>query len=120
MKLDFDNPLERRTLAGGRVEVDVVRVGELPVLRISHAPGWRWSLHSAEENGHARCHNVHVGVMAAGAMVVQPAAGAAYTVGAGDAVAIAPGHDAWTIGDEPAVLIQFDEGPSSEARYRLS
>jgi uncharacterized cupin superfamily protein len=31
-------------------------------------------------------------------------------IGPGDVATIEPGHDAWTVGDEPAVLVQFGEG----------
>lgn len=117
MKLDFESPDERRELAGGLVTVDVVRVGEVPVLRIAHAPGWRWSKHSAPEHGLGRCANVHVGVMTGGQMMVELEDGTVYEVAAGDAVAIPPGHDAWTVGDEPAVLVQVDEGEPARARY---
>lgn len=119
VKLDFESAAERRVLAGGRVTVDVLRLGEVPVARVSHAPGWRWTEHSADEAGTDICTNIHVGVMIAGRMMVQLLDGTEYEAIAGDALAIAAGHDAWTLGDVPAVLVQFDEGESARARYRL-
>ncbi|MEY4579484.1 MAG: hypothetical protein RL701_4187 [Pseudomonadota bacterium] len=99
--------------------VDVLRLGDVPVARVSHAPGWRWTVHSAAEAGTDFCANSHVGVMIAGRMMVQLIDGTRYEAVAGDALAIAAGHDAWTLGDVPAVLVQFDEGESARARYRL-
>lgn len=119
MKVSFDEPSERRTMAGGRVTVEVARAGALPVLRVSHAPGWRWSEHTAPEVGAERCPGTHVGVMVAGRMAVEEADGARYEAGAGDAVVIGPGHDAWTVGEEPAVLVQFDEGAAAAERFGL-
>ena len=119
MRLTFDLPEERRTAAGGRVTIEVVRLAGMPVLRISHAPGWRWSRHSAPEAGGGRCQAVHVGVMVAGEMAVEEADRAAYVLRAGDPVAITPGHDAWTVGDEAAVLVQIDEGESARRRFGL-
>ena len=120
MKLNFDAPEERRILANGRVLVDVVRIGEVPVLRVTHAVGWRWSTHSAEDAKAATCGNVHVGVMISGRMMVRLREGSTIELTAGDAFAIPAGHDAWTVGDEPAVLIQVDEGASANQRYAAS
>ena len=117
MKLDFDSADERRVLADGRVLVEVVHVGAVPVLRVTHAPGWRWSAHSAPAIGTERCGNVHVGVMISGRMMVEQAGAAAYELRQGDAFVIPAGHDAWTVGDLPAVLVQVDEGASAHARY---
>jgi hypothetical protein len=107
MRIAFDEPDERRVLAGGLVTVDVVRSLGVQVQRVSHAPRWRWSEHSAAEAGVPRCPNTHLGVIVSGVLHVEPAEGEGYDAGPGDAVAIAPGHDAWTVGDEPAVLVQF-------------
>ena len=119
MQLDFTSSQERRLLAGGRVIVDIVRLGDVPILRVTHAPGWRWSVHSASESGTERCGNIHVGVMTSGRMLVELRDGTRYEAGPGDVLAIPAGHDAWTVGDEPAVLVQFDEGESARVRYRL-
>jgi hypothetical protein len=121
MRLSFDEPDERRTLADGRVAVDVVRMAGMPVLRISHAAGWRWTRHSASgDAGLDRCQSVHVGVMTAGELGVQEADGRTYVLRAGDPVAISPGHDAWTVGAEAAVFVQFDEGDSAQQRFGLA
>ena len=117
MRLSFEASGEQRTLAGGRVTVAVARLDEMPVLRVSHAPGWRWSQHSAPETGVERCPGVHVGVMVSGELAVEEADGSTYTLRPGDALAIEPGHDAWTLGEEPAVLIQFDEGAPRHAPF---
>lgn len=118
MKLDFDSTDERRVLANGLVVIDVLRIGEVPVLRTTHHVGWRWSVHSSSGVGEERCGNVHIGVMTSGRMMVELSDGAQYEARSGDTLAIPAGHDAWTIGDEPAVFVQFDEGESAQSRYR--
>jgi len=120
VRLSFDSPEERRTLAGGRVTIDVVRLGGVPVLRASHAPGWDWSEHSASEAQVDRCPSHHVGVMVSGELGVEEADGTRYVARAGDVLAIRPGHLAWTVGDEPAVFVQFDEGESAGRRFDLA
>lgn len=119
MRRSFEEPDERTSLAGGRVRVDVVRIGEMPVKRVSHAPGWRWSEHSGPEVGAERCPDTHVGLLLAGRLGVELADGSSFEAGAGDVVVIPPGHDAWVVGDEPAVLVQFDEGASAARRFGL-
>jgi quercetin dioxygenase-like cupin family protein len=112
-----DEPAEQRVSAGGRVVADVVYLGGMPVIRTSHAPGWRWSEHSRPEAGSDRCQNTHVGVMLSGRMEIEAADGSRAEVGPGDVVLIRPGHDAWTLGSEPAVLLQLDEGASAARRF---
>ena len=119
MRVAFDDPQDRRTAAGGRVSIEVVYAAGIPVLRISHAPGWRWSRHSASDAGVDRCPALHVGVMIAGQLAVEEADGTSYVLRAGDPAVIQPGHDAWTVGAEPAVLVQFDEGDSARRRFGL-
>ena len=75
-------------------------------------PRRRWGSNAAQA--------VHVGVMVSGELAVEEADGSTYTLRPGDALAIEPGHDAWTLGEEPAVLIQFDEGDAAARRFGLS
>ena len=50
-----------------------------------------------------------------GRMTVVPADGEQFEIGPGDFVFIAPGHDAWTVGDEPCVMIDWT-GARASAR----
>jgi quercetin dioxygenase-like cupin family protein len=119
VRRSFEEPDEQTWLAGGRVRVDVVHIGEMPVKRVSHAPGWRWSEHSGPEMNAERCPDTHVGLLLFGRLGVQLEDGSEFEAGAGEVVAIPPGHDAWVLGDEPAVLVQFDEGASAADRFGL-
>jgi hypothetical protein len=33
---------------------------------------------------------------------------------------IPAGHDAWVVGDEPFVMVQFDEGESAARRFNVA
>ena len=103
----FAQPDERSELAGGRVVVETVTLGGLVAHRTSHAPGWRWSVHSSPEVGEPRCPKTHAGIMTEGRLWVEPAEGAGFEAGPGDVVLIQPGHDAWTLGDVPAVMVEL-------------
>jgi len=105
----FDEPDERVELAGGMVVSETVTLGGVVAQRSTHAPNWRWSVHSSPEVGEPSCPKTHVGVIVSGRMWVEPATGEGFEAGAGDFVVIQPGHDAWTIGGEAAVLIDIDQ-----------
>jgi len=113
-RIVFDEVTACRQIAGGRVSVEVATLGCITVLRVEHAPGWRWTIHSAEEAGTARCMKMHVGIMVGGRLGILPANGQAYEAVLGDMVVIGPGHDAWTIGDEPAVMVDFGENEAPQ------
>ena len=97
---------ERRELGG--VTIDVVRTGGCRVKRIVYPPGFRWSTHMKSAVGTDLCMHAHVGFLARGEVHVQYADGCTQEFAAPQAVAIEPGHDGWVVGNEPAVLIEFD------------
>ena len=99
---------ERTEMADGRVTVETVELGGVTLKRVTHAPGWRWTEHSSAEVGEPRCPRRHVGVVVSGRMWLEDADGNGFEAGAGDAVVIEPGHDSWTLGDEPWVLLEVD------------
>ena len=69
-------------------------------------PGWKWSLHAGAQNG-ASSQN-HIGYIVSGIMMIQDATGHKEEVGAGEAFEVGPGHDAWVIGSEPCVALDFN------------
>jgi hypothetical protein len=99
----------------GGVHVDVVPTGAARVKRIVYPVGFRWSKNMKDVVGTALCMHAHVGFLAAGRISIQYADGVQEDYVAPQVVAIAPGHDGWVVGEEPAVLIEFDfEGETVE------
>ena len=99
----------------GGVQVDVVQTGNARVKRIVYPPGFRWSKNLKDVVGTALCMHAHVGFLASGEFDIQYADGTVERFVAPQAVAIAPGHDGWVVGSEPAILIEFDfEGETVE------
>src|SRR5438552_14248237 len=92
----------------GGAQVDFVAVGNGRVKRTVYAPGFRWSTHVKPNVGTELCMHAHVGFLARGRIHFQYADGCAQELASPQVVAIAPGHDAWVVGDEPAVLIEMD------------
>jgi hypothetical protein len=104
---------ERHEIGG--VQVDVVRTGNSRVKRLVYPVGFRWSKDVKPVIGTELCEHAHVGFLATGRLSIQYRDGEIEEYIAPQVVAIAPGHDGWVVGDEPAILIQFDfEGETVE------
>ena len=101
----FDSPDETRPFEKGRI--DLVHFGDITVGRGTFEPGWRWSEHVKPIAGTDSCQVQHVGYVLSGGMGVRMDDGTEAEAGPGDVVVIAPGHDAWIVGDEPCVLLDF-------------
>jgi hypothetical protein len=92
----------------GGVKIDAVRAGCSRVKRVIYQPGFRWSTHMKPIVGTDYCMHAHVGFLASGQIHIQYADGCTLEFAAPQVVAIEPGHDGWVVGNEPAVLIEFD------------
>jgi hypothetical protein len=97
---------EHREIGG--IQLDVVAVGQSRVKRMIYPPGFRWSTHMKPVAGTELCMHAHAGFIARGRIHVQYADGCTVELIAPQVVSIAPGHDAWVVGDETAVVIEFD------------
>lgn len=108
----LDAPDETRPFAS-HGHMDVVNVGEATVGRGVFEPGWRWSVAVKPIAGTDTCLAHHTLYILSGRMGVRMDDGSEHEIGAGDVAVIPPGHDAWTVGDEPCVGIDF----TGVARY---
>ncbi|MFF5258177.1 cupin domain-containing protein [Actinomadura viridis] len=105
---NFQRPDETREFEHNG-KADVVTLGGRQVARGTFEPGWRWSKDIGPIAGTERCETYHLGFCVSGRMRVTMSDGTEKELGAGDAVAIPPGHDAEVLGDEECVLIDFGE-----------
>jgi class 3 adenylate cyclase len=85
----------------------IVELGDLTVGRFVAQPGWRWSTHVRPEVGGEWCRARHVGVLVSGRLRVISEDGTELEFGPDDAYDIPPGHDAYVVGDEPVVEIEW-------------
>jgi hypothetical protein len=108
---------EHRELAG--VRIDIVRTGTTRVGRVIYPPGFRWSTHMKPLVGTDQCEHAHVGFLASGRVQGAYPDGCTFDFTAPGVVNIAPGHDAWVVGAEPAVLVQFDAEGDTCRRFGL-
>jgi hypothetical protein len=100
----------------GPVELDIVRVGDARVKRLVYPAGLRWSTDLQPLSGSDACRHAHVGFLVQGSLHFEYADGCTADYTAPAVVDVAPGHDAWVPGDEPAVLIEFDFERDTVAR----
>jgi len=107
-KKRFDASDETRPIANGKVEV--VSLDDIQVMRTTFEPGWRWSESIKPIVGTDSCQVHHLIYAISGRMGVRMDDGSTAEFGPGDIGVIPPGHDAWVIGDEPAVGIDFRGG----------
>ena len=102
----LDRPEESRA-PSERGRIEMVTLGEVTVGRAVFQPGWRWSEDVKPAAGTELCEVAHTGYVVSGRECVRMADGTEVELGAGDAFVIAPGHDAWVIGSEPCVTLDF-------------
>jgi class 3 adenylate cyclase len=86
---------------------ELVDLGDLTVGRTVQEPGWRWSTHVRPVVGGEWCKARHVGVVLAGRFGALLKDGTVLDLGPDDVYDIPPGHDGYTIGDQPCVLIEW-------------
>ena len=106
-KKSLAQPDEIREVPRGLIEI--VYLGELQFSRTTFYPGWRWSESVKPIAGTESCEFHHLGFVVSGRKHVRLNDGTETDVGAGDVVEIAPGHDAWVVGDEALVMYDFGQ-----------
>ena len=109
---DFDSPDETRT--PDKTQVAVVRMGSTTAARLTFEPGWRWSECIKPVAGTDSCQVHHVGIAHSGRIAVRHDDGTEAEIGPGQAYVIAPGHDAWVVGDERFVGFEFESKAAEE------
>lgn len=101
----FDKPEEVREFTNGRAEI--VSVGGAQIGRLILEPGWKWSEHVKPIAGTEFCEAPHFQYHVSGRLAVQMADGTEFIATPGDVTSLPSGHDAWVVGDEPAVVIDW-------------
>jgi class 3 adenylate cyclase len=89
------------------LRLQLVTLGDLTVARMVNQPGWRWSTDVRPTVGGDWCQVRHVGVVISGTLGVDFPDGSSVAFRPGDVFEIPPGHDGYTIGDEPVVQVEW-------------
>jgi hypothetical protein len=105
--------VESRNIGG--VQLDVMKAGAGRVKRTIYPPGFNWTQDMKPIVGTELCQHAHVGFLAQGQIHIRYADGCTLELAAPQAITIEPGHDGWVVGNEPAVVIEFDfEGQTAQ------
>jgi hypothetical protein len=101
----LEKPDEVRGFEMGRLEL--VNVAGRTVGRAVFQPGWKWSAHVKPIAKTRSCEAPHFQYQVAGRMQIVMDDGTEFVTKAGDVMNIPSGHDAWVLGDEPVVVVDF-------------
>jgi hypothetical protein len=101
----FDRPDEVRAFPKGKVEL--VKIGGVTIGRATLEPGWRWSTSVKSLAGTKSCEAPHFQYHVSGVLKIRMDNGTEFECRAGDVSLLPMGHDAWVIGEEPVVLVDF-------------
>ena len=107
IRKSLDTPDESRQFTDGKGKVDLVNLDSGAVGRATFEPGWRWSSHVKPIAKTASCQAPHLGYYVSGRMAVRMDDGEELEFGPGDFAVIPPGHNAWVVGDQPCVVIDW-------------
>lgn len=108
---NLDTPDEKRDFEHGAMSI--VNVAGAIVGRAVFNPGWKWSNDVKPIAGTDSCEAAHTGYVISGRMHIRMDDGTEREVGPGEAIVISAGHDAWIVGDEPCVMLDW----SGSANY---
>ena len=106
-------PDETRRFERGQIEL--LNIGGGSVGRATFHPGWRWSEHVKPIAKTESCEAPHFMYQISGRMHVKMTDGQEFEVGPGDVALIPSGHDAWVVGDEAVVAIDW-QGATNYAK----
>jgi hypothetical protein len=101
----FDAPDETRTFPHGRAEI--LKVGGGEVGRLVFEPGWRWSTDVKPIAKTLSCEAPHFQYHVSGRLAIKMDDGRQMIAGPGDVTSLPSGHDAWVVGDEPVVTVDW-------------
>src|SRR5436305_653160 len=98
---------DRRWTFSDQSERVAVQLRHVAIGRGVYRPGWRWSTHVGPISG--KDADEHIGYVLSGRMAVRAKDGTVVEVGPGEGFIAAAGHDAWVLGDEPCVAMDFTQ-----------
>jgi hypothetical protein len=101
----FGVPDEVRKFDKGKVEL--VNIGGATIGRGIFEPGWRWSKSVKPLVNTSSCEAPHFQYHVSGTLKVVMDDGTEKELKAGDVSFLPSGHDAWVVGNEPVVVVDF-------------
>lgn len=101
----FGKPDELRKFDRGKLSL--LNFRSTTVGRAVLEPGWKWSKHVKPISKAKSCEAPHFQYHVSGVLHIRMDDGTEADVGPGEISWVPPGHDAWVVGVEPVILIDF-------------
>jgi hypothetical protein len=101
----FGKPDDVRIFPKGRLEL--VSIGGAMIGRAVFEPGWRWATSVQPIAQTKSCEAPHFQYHVSGVLRIKMDDGTEFDCKAGDVSLLPSGHDAWVVGEEPAVVVDF-------------
>ena len=101
----FGEPDETREFPNGRAEI--LSIGGAEVGRMTFEPGWRWSNDVKPIAGTDSCEAPHFQYHVSGQLAIRMDDGTEIVAGPATSPRCRSGHDAWVVGDEPVVVVDW-------------
>jgi hypothetical protein len=101
----FSRPNEVRDFPNGKAEI--LEVGGAQIGRLVLQPGWRWSTDVKPIAQTASCEAPNFQYHVSGKLGIRMDDGTEYVAGPGDVTSLPSGHDAWVIGNDPVVVVDW-------------
>ena len=101
----FERPDERREFPHGKAEI--LNIGGGAVGRLVFEPGWRWSRDVKPLAKTASCEAPHFQYHVSGRLGIRMDDGTEFVAEPGDVTSLPSGHDAWVVGSEPVVVVDW-------------
>lgn len=102
---NFAKPDETREFPHG--QLDMVKVGGALIGRATFKPDWKWSESLGPIMKTHTCDAAHLGYQVSGTMRIRMDDGTEFDCTPGDVCHLPPGHDAWVVGNETVVFLDF-------------
>ena len=106
IKKGFDQP-DNVMQPAEKIKAEVVQLGNWQVIRVTAAPGWKWSIDLKPVLKTDSCQTDHLLYMISGNMTVRMDDGQELSYAPGDLAHIPAGHDGWGLNDEPTVWLEI-------------
>jgi hypothetical protein len=109
----FNSPDETREFHLG--EAKILSIDDAQIGLLVFQPGWRWSNDVKPIAGTQSCEAPHFQYHISGQLAIRMDDGTEFVAGPGDLTSLPSGHDAWVVGDQPVVVVDW-YGASNYAR----
>jgi hypothetical protein len=94
----------------GKIKKETVALKGVSVRRVTFDAGAQWSNDLKDYAGTDSCQLPHVARVLSGTLRVVMDDGSQQDFSKNDVMLLPPGHDAWSVGNEPCVFVEFSRG----------